>query len=148
MPSLKDRIDQDLVAAMKAGDNVSRDTLRMLKTALHNREIEKRGVLTDDDVVAVLRKEVKTRQEAVEGYRAGGREEAAQKEQAEKKLIEGYLPAGLAEDELERIVTEALQSTGITSLSDLGKVMKVVMSKVQGRAEGGHVSDIIRRHLS
>lgn len=148
MSTINARIEADLIRSMRSGDAIARDTLRMLKTALHNREIEKRGELTDDESVAVLRKEVKVRQEAIDQYRAGGREEAAQKEAAEKEIIEQYLPAGLTEEELEKIVADTIASIGAASLSEMGKVMKEVIARVQGRAEGGKIADIVRRHLS
>jgi len=148
MPTLSDRVDQDLVTAMKGGDELTRDTLRMLKTALHNRQIEKMGELTDEEVVAVLRKEAKSRQEAVDQYKAAGRVAQATKEEAEKKIIEGFLPSGLSEDELQQIITAAIKEVGATSQSDFGKVMGAVMPKLRGRVDGGKVSELVRRQLS
>lgn len=147
MFSLQQRIEHDLITAMKAGDILTRDTLRMLKTALKNKEIEQGKLLSDDEVVTVLRKEAKSRQEAVDQYQQAGREEQAEKEKNEKKIIEGYLPTGLSEEELVQIVTATIQEVGATSQADIGKVMGVAMSKVQGRADGGTVAILVRQHL-
>jgi len=148
MASLSDRLEQDLVTAMKGGDDLTRDTLRMLKTALTNKRIEKQADLTDEDVLVVLRKEAKSRQEAVDQYRQAGRAEQADKEAKEKKILEQYLPAGLAEQELEQLVTDAIKTVGATSGADIGKVMGVVMPKVAGRVDGGTVSSLVKKHLS
>ena len=106
------------------------------------------AALTDDDVTAVLRKEAKIRQEAIDQYRQAGRTEQAAKETREKKLIEHYLPAGLTDEELDKLVTQAISETGATSKADIGKVMSTVMAKVQGRADGGRVSQLVRSKLS
>lgn len=148
MASISERIETDLTAAMKNGDSLVRDTMRMLKTAIKNKEVEKMGKLSDEEVVAVLRKEAKSRQEAIDQYRSAGRTEQAAKETKEKQLIEQYLPALLSDEELEKIIVETIKTVGATSVGDLGKVMGAMMPKVQGKADGSKVSALARQHLS
>jgi uncharacterized protein YqeY len=147
MSELAKRIEEDLVAAMKEGDALTRDTLRMLKTGLKNREVEKMGTVTDEEVVAVIRKEAKGRAEAIEQFAQVGRNEQADKERQEKEILERYLPSEMSNDELEKTVTEAIAASGAASTADIGKVMKEVMPRVAGRAEGGRVSALVRSKL-
>lgn len=147
MSSLQERIEQDLVNAIKSGDAISRDTLRMLKAALKDKSIEKIGKLTDEEAITVLQKEAKNREEASREFRAGGRIDLTEKEEEEKKVIERYLPQPLPEEELTALVERAIEETRASSLSDLGRVMANIMPKIKARMEGGRVSEFVRRKL-
>lgn len=145
--SLVERIDQELKDAMKGGDSAKLGTLRLVRSALKNKQIELGHDLSDDEVLAVLKKEVKQRRESVGQYTAGGRTELAEKESAEIALLEQYLPAELSDDELATIVDEAIAASGASSPADMGKVMGVAMGKVAGRADGTRVSALVRAKL-
>ncbi len=148
MSNLLKRIESDLVVAVKRGDSLTRDTLRMLKAAIKNMEIGKLGKMDDSDAITLLRKEIKSRQEAADHYTRAGRTEQAAKEEKEKNLISLYLPADISDAELEQIVVNAIQAVGANSTADLGKIMSAVMLKVRGKADGGRVSQMVRSKLS
>ena len=133
---------------MRSGDAARRDTLRLVLNAVQNAEKTARREYADDEVVAILAKEVKTRRESVEAFRAGGREVLAAKEEAEIAVIAGYLPAALTDDELRALVAEAVAATGATSPRDLGKVMGWISPKVRGRADGKRVSELVAAALA
>lgn len=154
---LLDKIQSDLREAQLARDEVKVSTLRLLLSEIKNAEIAKGNSLTDEDVVTVVQKELKKRKEASSAFRLGGREEAAQKEELEAKVLEGYLPAQLSTEELTNIIettiSEACQLKLVNELGDLttkdmGIIMKMVMEKVKGRVDGGAVSNIVRMKLS
>ena len=146
--SLNDRLRDDLTAAMRSGDALRRDTLRMVQSAAYSVEKEKRRPLTDAELVAVLGREVKTRRESVEAFRAGGREDLAAKEEAEIAILVPYLPEQLSEDEVRDLVTEAIAATGATSARDMGKVMGWLSPKTRGRADGKRVSELVAQALA
>ena len=146
--SLNDRLRDDLTAAMRSRDALRRDTLRMVQSAAYSVEKEKRRPLTDEELVAVLGREVKTRRESVEAFRAGGREDLAAKEEAEIALLVPYLPEQLSEDEVRDLVTEAIAATGATSARDMGKVMGWLSPKTRGRADGKRVSELVAQALA
>lgn len=156
MPSPKERqsvtlaskLQEDLTAAIRAHDDLRRDTLRMVISAAYNESKRAKRDLTDDEVVQVLTREVKTRTESVEAYAAAGRSDAAAKEAAEIDIIRGYLPEQLDPAELERLVRDAVQESGATSARDMGKVMSVLMPKVRGRADGKQVSALVNAELA
>jgi uncharacterized protein len=150
MSTLKDQLQSDLTAAMRARDQVGAGTLRMALTAVTTEEVagtEHRD-LTDDDVLKVLTKEAKKRREAVTAYTGAGRAELAAKEEAELAVLEGYLPKQLSDEELERIVREAVASSGASGMPQMGLAMKAANSAVAGRAEGGRVAAVVRRVLA
>jgi uncharacterized protein YqeY len=134
-----DRINEDLKAAMKNKDSERLSTLRMVKTALKNREIEKMDALTDDEAIKVLQSLVKQRRDSVEQYTQAGRTELAEKEAAEITVIEGYLPAALDEAAIARVVEETIAETGARSMKEMGAVMKAVMAKLAGQTVDGKV---------
>ncbi len=144
---VKEKIMADLKEAMKSKDMDKVSTLRLLLSEIKNKEIDKRGELTDEEIYAVIQKSVKQRKESIEQYRSGGREDLVEKEQKELEILEKYLPEQLSEDELERIIDEAIKETEATTLKDLGKVMRVVMPKVKGRADGKLVNEMVRKKL-
>lgn len=145
--ALLEQLTNDLEAAVKSGDTMSRDTLRLVLTALKNKSIEKMGKLSAEDVVAALQKEVKAREEAAATYQRGGRPELAEKERKEKAIIEKYLPAQMSDEELSGLIKAAISKTGATSVADMGKVMAIAMPKVAGKADGSRVSAKARELL-
>ncbi len=149
--TLADRINQDLTTAMRARETVRLDVLRMAKTALTNREIEKHAALDESEMVRVLQGMVKQREDAIALYGKGGRPELAAKEQAEIDVLRGYLPAEASDEEIAAAVTQALTETGVTALKDMGKVMKVAQAslKAAGKpADGKRVSEAVRSRLA
>jgi len=147
--SLKDTIVADLTAAMKAKDADKLSTLRMVKANIMNRQIEKGGELTDDEITKALQTLVKQRRDSVESYEKGGRMDLAAKESAEIGVIEAYLPQAASADEIDAAVTAAVAETGASSVKDMGTVMKATMAKLAGlSADGKMVSDAVRSKLS
>lgn len=146
--SLLDQINQDITAAMKAKEAERLSALRMVKTALKNREIEKMAPLSDDESSKVLQSLVKQRRDSIEQYEKAGRAELAAKEAAEISVIETYLPAALDEATIVRIVEETVIETGATSAKELGIVMKAVMAKLAGQTvDGKVVNQLVRAKL-
>ncbi|WP_138759530.1 GatB/YqeY domain-containing protein [Modestobacter altitudinis] len=149
MPGLKDRLRTDLTTAMKGRDELSTATLRMVLSAVSAEEVAGKEAreLSDDDVMAVLRREAKKRREAAEAFAGAGRAEQAERERAEEGVIATYLPAQLADADLAAIVADVVTSTGAAGMKDMGKVMGAVQGTVAGRAEGGRVAAEVRRQL-
>ena len=148
--SIVERVTSDLTAAMKARDALKTGALRMAKAALKNREIDKQGALDDADSIKVLTTLVKQREEAAQQFRAGGREELADKELAEAAFLKAYLPAEVSEEEIAAAIEESVTETGATSPRDLGKVMKAALARLQalGKAvDGKRVNEAARRRL-
>ncbi|MFN2576927.1 MAG: GatB/YqeY domain-containing protein [Pyrinomonadaceae bacterium] len=146
---LKDKIIADMTAAMKAQDAARTSTLRMVKAAIMHREKEGAGELADEDVLKLLRSQVKQRRDSVEQYEKASRQDLAEKEIAEITIIESYLPAAASQAEIEKAVSEAISETGATSMKDMGAVMKIVMAKLAGKnADGRIVSDSVKQKLA
>ena len=146
--SLKQQIISDLTASMKAQDAPRTSTLRMVKAAVMNREIEKGGELGDEEMMKLLRSLVKQRCDSVEQYEKGGRQELADKEKTEIEVIEAYLPQAAPRDEIEAAVAAAIAETGASSMKDMGRVMKGVQSALAGKnADGRTVSEIVKAKL-
>ena len=146
--SLKQRIVTDLTAAMKAQDAARTSTLRMVKAALQNRQIEKGGELSDEELTKLLQTLVKQRRDSVEQYERGGRAELAEKERAEISVIEEYLPQAATREEIEQAVAAAIGETGASSIKEMGAVMKAAQAKLAGRsADGRTVSEIVKAKL-
>lgn len=150
MSGLADRLQQDLKEAMKAKDQVRVSTLRMAIAAVKEAAVSGSSAheVDDAEVEKILRAQVKRRDEAAEAFRAGGRDEQADRELDERAVLAGYLPEELSDDELERIVDEALETGGFREPSDMGPAMQTVMAAVSGRAEGKRVSALVKRKLS
>lgn len=145
---LTEKIEQDLISAMKARDAVRVSTLRMLKSALQMVKIDKRlEQLEDADALGVISKEVKKHRDSIEGFQKGNRADLVGKETQELQILEAYLPKALSEEELVRIVSEVIQKAGASTKADMGKVMKLVMSEVAGRADGRRVSELVAQKL-
>ena len=146
--SLMERISQDMTAAMRARETARLGALRMAKAALMNREVERGRALEQGEEEQVMIALIKQRRDSIEQFRKGGREDLAEKEAAEIATLEVYLPPPMDPAEIERAVTEAIAESGATSAKDLGKVMKVVMPKLAGRAvDGKTINDLVRRKL-
>lgn len=146
--SLRERIQTELTAAMRSGDVLRRDVLRMAQNSAYTVEKRERRELSDDELVGILTREVKTRRESVEAFRKGGREELAQKEEAEIAILQGFLPQALTTAELEALVDEAIETTGASSPRDLGKVMGWLSPRTRGRADGKQVSGLVAAALA
>ena len=149
--SITDQIDHDLKDAMKARDADKLSVLRLLKSAIKNAAIEKggqAGVLDDTEATAVIRKQVKQRQDSVESFEKGGRAELAAKEKTEIDLLNTYLPQALSADELSRLIDEAIAETGATGKAQMGAVMKALQPKVAGRADGRTLSQEVQKRLA
>jgi len=146
--SLRDQIQTDITAAMRGGDALRRDVLRMAANAAYNVEKRNQRPLTEDEYVAVLTREVKTRRESIDAYQKGGRDDLAAKERAEIDILSTYLPQALTEPEIDALVDEAIAATGATSARDLGKVMGWLAPKTRGRADGKVVSGKVASALA
>lgn len=142
-----EKIENDLKEAMKNRDKDRTSTLRMVKAGLHNRKIEKRAELTEEEAVAVLVSMVKQRRESIEQFEAGGRTDLADRERGELAIIQTYLPEQLGEEEVKKLVEEAVMISGASGPKEMGKVMAVLMPKVKGRADGKLVNELVRKAL-
>ena len=147
--SLKQQIISDLTASMKAQDAPRTSTLRMVKAAVMNREIEKGGELDDEEMMKLLRSLVKQRRDSVEQYEKGGRQELADKEKTEIEVIEAYLPQAASREQIEAAVAAAISETGASSMKDMGSVMKAVQAALSDKnADGRTVSEIVKAKLA
>lgn len=147
--SLKQRIISDLTASMKAKDAPRTSTLRMVKAALQNREIEKGGELDEEELAKMLRSLVKQRRDSVEHYEKGGRQDLVDKEKAEIGVIEDYLPQAASRQAIETAVAAAIAETGASSIKDMGKVMKAAQAALTGQnADGRALSEIVKAKLA
>lgn len=147
--NLKQRITDDLTVSMKAKDAARTSTLRMVKAAITNREIEKGGALSEEELTKALQSMLKQRRDSIEQYEKAGRTELAEKEQAEVTVIETYLPQAATREQLEAAVTEAITETGAATMKEMGAVMKAVNLKLAGQTvDGKIVSEIVKARLS
>lgn len=152
--SLKENIQNDIKEAMKARDGLKLSVLRMLSSSIKNKELEKRGktgkeeVLNDEEILAAIRTEVKRRKDAANEFTKGGRRDLAEKEIAESKILETYLPAEMPDEELEKIAKEVVTSLGEVTQKDFGRVMGEVMKIVRGRASGDRISALVKKTLA
>ena len=145
--SLKAEIQEAVKIALKSGDAVTLSTLRLLLSALHNEEIKVRKELTADEIQKTITTLCKQRNEAIEMFRKGGREELAQKEEAELVVLKRYLPRPLSEDEVAALIRASIDEAGAKGIGDLGKVMKLLMPKVSGRSDGKRVNEMAKALL-
>ena len=144
---LQEKINADVKDALKAGAKEKLTTLRMLSAALKNRAIEKREPLIEDEVIATVRSLIKQRKDAIEQFSQGGRQDLVDKETAEVSMLEVYLPRQLTREELEPMVKDAVAQAGAQGPKDMGKVMKVLVPMVGGRADGKLMSEIVKQML-
>ena len=145
--SISEKIAGDFKEALKTGNKSKLSVLRLIKSAMKNQEIEKRTLLTDEDVQAILRSFVKRSRESIEQFSKAGRAELVEKEKEELSIVQGYLPEQLEEDELRKIIKAIVEEAGASGPGDMGKVMKSVMAKLKGQADGRLVNTIVREML-
>src|SRR5882757_997325 len=148
MAALKDRITEDMKTAMRAGEKERLATIRLILSAVKQREVDERIQLDDSQVLAVLEKMIKQRKESITQFESGGRADLVAKEQAELAILQVYLPAQMSEAEIDALIAEAMAATGATSIKDMGKVMGIMKAKAQGKADMGAVSARIKQKLS
>lgn len=147
MASLLDRINKDVNAALKAGDEVTVSTLRFLLAAIKNAQIEKRGELIEDEVLELVSKDFKRHKESIEAFEKGKRSDLVEKESKELKVLEKYLPLQMSDAEITKVVDEVV-AKGASTASDMGKVMGQVLAKVRGKADGAKVAEIVKQRLT
>ena len=147
--SLQEKIQSDIADAMRTKDTLKLGVLRMMKTAVKNREVEKMKALDEPEVLTVFNTLVKQRKDSIDQFRKGGREELAQKEEAEIKVIESYLPAAASDEDIRRAIEEAIQETAAASMKDMGKVMKATQARLSGKTvDGARVSQMVKEKLA
>ena len=145
---LIEKIETDLKDALKSKDQIKVSTLRLLKSALGYLAIEKKDDLKDDDVISVIKKQVKQRKDSIEGFKKGNREDLAQKERSELEILKVYLPKEITPEALSAIIDEAINETGASTPKDMGMVMKAVIAKTKGSADGKTLSSIVNEKLN
>ncbi|MBX0310588.1 MAG: GatB/YqeY domain-containing protein [Sulfurihydrogenibium sp.] len=142
------KLQEEMKAAMKSGDKEKLSTIRMLISEIKKVQIDTKKELSDEEIISILQKYIKQRKEAYAQYEQAGRKDLAEKELKEIEIVQQFLPPPLSEEELIKIVEETIQETGASSIKDMGKVVKAVMDKVKGRAEGSLISKIVKEKLS
>ncbi len=148
MSELKARIQEDVKTAMKAQDKPRLNTLRLMTAALKQKEVDERIVLTDANVIEILNKMLKQRQESIEQYRNGGREDLVAQEQFEIEVIKTYMPTALSDAEVAALLEAAIAEAGASSAKDMGKVMNILRPQIQGRTDMKVVSELVKQRLS
>jgi len=146
--AIQEQIVNDLKEAMRNRDTVKLSVLRMVSSVIKNKELEKKDSLNDEEVLSVLSSEAKKRREAISGFENAGRPELAEGEKNELEMIQSYLPEQMTEEEVRKIIQEAVNTTGAKSMQEIGLVMKEVMPKVKGKADGNLVNSIVKELLS
>lgn len=145
---LAERLDADMKQAMKGKDKVRLSTIRLIRTAIKNAEIDQKITLTDDDILTVLNRELKQRRDSLQAFKDAGRSDLIDQVQQEISVLQDYLPAQLSEEEVREIVVSTIAEVGASSKKDMGKVMGALMPKVQGRADGKLINQLVQSHLS
>ena len=145
---LKEKIESEMISAAKAKDKLRLSAIRMIKTALHNREIDMRRQMEDAEIVQVLSSLAKQRADSIEQFKKGGRQDLVDKEETELRIIKEFLPEEMSEQELEAEIESAIRELGATGVKDMGKVMKALMPKITGKADGKVVSEKVKLKLS
>lgn len=146
--TFKTKIDQDMVTAAKGKDKITLSTLRLIKTALHNREIDLKRELSDTEFLQLLSSMVKQRKDSIEQFAKGGRTDLVEKEGAELKIIQAFMPEQMSEEDILREIQKAIDETGALNVKDMGKVMKVLMPKLTGKADGKLLGEKVKAVLS
>jgi uncharacterized protein YqeY len=146
--TFKNKVDQEMILAAKATDKIRLSALRMLKNGLHNREIDLKRELNEAEFLQLLSGMVKQRRDSIEQFEKGGRPDLVEKEEAELKVIREFMPAQMSETELDAIIAEAIRETGAAGVRDMGKVMKILMPRVTGKADGKTVGEKVKLMLS
>lgn len=145
---LEEKIDEGMRDALRAGDKVRLSIIRMIRAAIHNRAIEKKGKLTDDEIIQVLSSFVKKGKESIEQFKKGNRSDLVEKEEAEMRVILSFMPQQLGREDIERIVDQKIKELNARDLKDLGTVMKATMALLKGKADGRMVNEIVKERLS
>lgn len=145
---LKQQIQEDMKTALKAGDKARLGTIRLIIAALRQKEIDERIELSDDQTLAIIEKLIKQRRDAIAQFRAAGREDLAQKEEGEIEVCRSYLPQPLEEAEIRALIEEAVTATGASGMRDMGRLMAVLRPKLQGRADMGAVSALVKARIT
>lgn len=146
--SLKEKINSEMVSAAKAKDKIRLSTIRMIKSTLHNKEIELKGELSDADLLQMLSSIVKQRKDSIEQFRKGGRTDLTEKEEAELKVVQEFMPEQMSEEKIEAEIEKAIGEVSAVSIKEMGKVMKVLMPRLTGMADGKMVSEKVKTKLS
>ncbi len=146
--SLEERLVEEMKQAMKSNDTLRLSTIRMIRSALKNKEIELRKKLEDEDVVKVIQAMVRKGEESVEQFQTGGRMDLVEKEKKEIEISKSFLPQPLSQEEILKIIDQSIQETQASSLKDIGKVMKSVMPKIGGKADGKLINQLVKERLS
>ena len=145
--TLKEKIKSDLKDAMKSGDTVVRGVLRLLSSDIKNEEISLKKELADDDVLKIIKKDIKRHKESIEQYKTGEREDLAEQEEKELEILEKYMPEQMSEEEIRKIVSGVIKKLGATNVSDFGKVMGMAIKEIGGNVDGNVVSGIVKEEL-
>ena len=145
--NLKEQIENDLKSSMKSGDNIVRGVLRMLSSDIKNVEINERKKVSDEKIIEIIKKNIKSRKDSIEQYTKGNREDLADQEKKELKILEEYMPEQMSEDEVRKIVLDIISKSEAVSASDFGRVMGVVMKEIGNKADGNVVGGILREEL-
>ncbi len=146
--SVEKQLMEDMKLAMKSGNKIERDTIRMLRAQIKLASIDKKDELNEAELAQVLQKETKKRKEAIEMFQQGNRQDLVKKEESELEIISTYLPEQLSDKDLDKIITEAIESLQVTSEKDMGRVMGAIMPKVKGKADGKVVQQKVKEHLA
>ncbi|MDD3463070.1 MAG: GatB/YqeY domain-containing protein [Sulfurospirillaceae bacterium] len=148
MANIKDQLQNDLKEAMKNKDNFKRDTIRFLMSALKQVEVDERKVLENSDIVKIIQKSLKQREDSASQYKDAGREDLCEKEQQEATILKNYLPKQLEDSELKNIIEKLIEKEGCTSIKEIGKIMTLCMQACEGRADGKRINAIAKELLS
>jgi len=146
--SLEERLVEEMKQALKSNDKLRLSTIRMIRSALKNKEIELRKKLEDEEVVKVIQAMVRKGEESVEQFQTGGRMDLVEKEKKEIEILKSFLPQPLSQEEILKIIDQSIQETQASSLKDIGKVMKSVMPKIGGKADGKLINQLVKERLS
>ena len=146
--SLQERLSEDLKDAMRQKDEIRRSTIRFVRAAIHNQEIDKGDALNDDEIIGVLSRMVRQHQESISEFKKADRQDLVGKEEAELRIIREYMPEQIPEEKLAELAREAISQTGASGPGDFGKVMGILMPQLRGRADGAQVSSVVRQLLS
>ncbi len=148
MADLKQKLNEDLKKAMKAGDSVGRGTIRLILAAVKNAEIAKQSPLEEGDILGVIAKEAKKREESIIAFKDGGRPELVAQEEAELKVIQGYLPQQMSREEITAATRKVIEDTGAQGIRDKGKVMPLLIAQLKGRADGRAINEVVTELLA
>ena len=146
--SLQDQLLAEMNKAAKARDRIKLSTIRLIRSAIKNKEIEKRKPLEDEEILKVISSMIRQRGESIQLFRKGGREDLVKKEEAELMILQSFLPEQLSEEQIKKLIDEVLKETEATTFKDMGKVMRTLMPKIAGRADGAKVNQMVREKLS